>query len=317
MANLKLNYNETVRRRLDEFLVKQEGIHSRSFASKLIKNGNVKINGSIEVRPSYKLSAGDLVEAIIEDLMPEIKVLPEEVPFKVLYEDDYILILDKPAGVVVHPGAGNWNGTLVSGLVNHWGKIPEGLDKNRPGIVHRLDKDTSGLMLIAKNARAVAYYSDLFKQHKIQKKYIALVYGKVPERIGDISSNIARHPVDRKKMTVVDPQEGRYAETHYKVIGYYVNPKDPKNTYTLVEVLLKTGRTHQIRVHFKHLGYPLVGDRVYSGRRLRGLYPEASRQLLHAYSLKFEDIKGDHLHFKALPPSDFNNYLKSLVKIDD
>lgn len=317
MINLSLNYNEKVRRRLDEFLVKQEQIHSRSFASKLIKNGNVKINGVVENRPSYKLLECDLVEVAIEDLVQKINVQPEEVPFRIIHEDNDVLVLDKPAGVVVYPGAGNWQGTLVSGLVNHWGKIPEGLDKNRPGIVHRLDKDTSGIMLVAKNSRAVAFYSDLFKQHKIQKKYMALVYGKLPQRSGEISNYIARHHIDRMKMAIVDPEKGRYSETHYKFVDYYSSPSDSKKVFSLVEVLIKTGRTHQIRVHFKHLGYPIVGDIVYAGRRLRSLYPESPRQLLHAFSLKFVDINGKLMHFKSTLPLDFSDYLKSLVKLND
>ena len=315
LAILNLEYNENLKHRLDEFLSIQEAIHSRSFASRLIKKGNVQINGVVITKPSRKLQEGDCLEVTVEDLIKEITVLPEKVPFQIIYEDEDILVLDKPAGVVVHPGAGNWHGTLVSGLVDHWGKIPNGLDKNRPGIVHRLDKDTSGVMLVAKNSRAVAYYSDLFKQRKIQKKYLALIYGKLPQEKGEIITYIARHRIDRKKMTVVGAEKGRYSETHYNVKTYYQVPSDEKKLFTLVEISLKTGRTHQIRVHFQHLGYPLVGDPVYAGRKMKKLYPKMNRQLLLARSLQFVDSQGKERKFEVSLPKDFKGYIESLVEI--
>jgi 23S rRNA pseudouridine1911/1915/1917 synthase len=308
----EIKYTENTRKRIDEFLVGLNDIPSRSFAQKLVKENSVFVNGISVLKPSFLLTKDDIIEFEIKlERLPE-NIVPSEVPFEIIFEDENILIINKPAGVVVHPGAGNREGTLVSGLLNYWGSVPKGLDPERPGIVHRLDKDTSGLMLIAKNPKSLFYYSSLFKDRKIDKRYITLLYGKIPLLEGIISGNISRSRLERKKMTMTEDDSGRYSETHYKVVDYYVDKEDSNKKYTLLEAKLKTGRTHQIRVHMKYLGYPIVGDSLYAGKKMRNLYSSCDRQLLHAYKLKFIDENGVIRNFKIDIPADFKEYLSNL-----
>lgn len=317
MEILDLKYNRKVKYRVDEYLSSLDSIHSRSHASKLIKGGNLKVNGILVQKTSHKLKKGDQLQVRVDDAVTSYNIEPEQVPFQILFENKNIIVIDKPAGVVVHPGPGNPKGTLVSGIVKHLGMAPEGLDSKRPGIVHRLDKDTSGIMVVAKNLESLIYYSNLFKTHKIQKKYKALIYGKLSQNSGMVTKYIGRHRKDRKKMTVVEPSRGKYSKTHYSVIDYYHLPEDDNLPLTLVDLTLETGRTHQIRVHLKHLGYPVVGDTVYAGNKLRAQYPKATRQLLHAFSIKFVDMYGKQRYIETPIPNDFKEYLSLLTKYNE
>ena len=262
------------------------------------------------MKPGFLLKCGDWIEYTpILDL--EMDIVSEDIPLDIIFEDAEMMIINKQSGLVVHPGAGNVQGTLVSGLLYHWGELPEGMDAVRPGIVHRLDKDTSGVMVVAKTSQSQSYLSGLFKDRKVEKRYKILVYGKVKTSSREIVTEIGRHPTERKKMSV-HPRSGRKAITEFILDKIYVNPENRKQYFSLLTVRLHTGRTHQIRVHMKYIGNPVVGDRVYSGRKFIKMFPEAPRQLLHAYSLKFQDIQGVKRHFMAELPSDFMQYLNRL-----
>ena len=313
MEATKIKFQNDIRQRLDGFLVEQSDVHTRSFAKKLISTGKVTVNSSEKIKPGMLLKSGDTVE-YTPSLDLEMDIEAMDIPLEIIYEDENMLVINKQPGLVVHPGAGHTQGTLVSGLLHYWGEVPEGLDPVRPGIVHRLDKDTSGVMLIAKALKSQSYLASLFKDRKVEKRYKVLVYGKVKKASDRIVTQIGRHTTERKKMSV-HPRVGRKAITGYTLEGVYVNPKDNKQFFSLLTVRLHTGRTHQIRVHMKHVGHPVVGDRIYSGRKFIQMFPESPRQLLHASSLKFVDINEVERSFKADLPSDFNGYLNSLEKV--
>ena len=275
--------------RLDQFLAKTNTDHSRSFFQKLIKNEKVLIN-DLPAKPSTKIVEGD--EIFINIPPPEKWHLePEEIPLNIIYEDEHVLVVNKPAGMVVHPGAGIWSGTLVNGLLGHCGNLSAISGIIRPGIVHRLDKNTSGLMVVAKNDKSHIFLQNQFKDRTISRKYMALVWGQFPETEGTIEGDIARSTSDRKKMAVV--QSGKEALTYYKILEEF-------SFCSLLEIKLATGRTHQIRVHMKHRHHPVVGDPEYNGRDsqisgLRGEFKKNGHQLLkklehqflHAFNLCF------------------------------
>lgn len=313
----EIKYNKSSRSRLDEFLsvVYEKSINNRSQAQKLVKQGCVTVNGEVIKKTGFLLSAGDKIEVFMPEVVT-VDAKPENIPLNIIEETDRFLVINKPAGLVVHPGAGNYNGTLVSALLYHFGGKLEGLRLERLGIVHRLDKDTSGLLVVAKDAPAVEYLSAQFKDRKVKKKYIALLYGKLDPREGTIISRIARHPVDRKKMGSYK-EKGKRAETYYEVVDYYYDKSKPQNVYSLVEVEIKTGRTHQIRVHMKSLGHPVVGDAVYTGRKMINQYIPAKRQLLHAFYLKFQGPEGKYYKYEVDLPDDFVSYLSKLELIKD
>jgi len=315
MESKEVIFTEKGRKRLDELLGDQPDVHSRSYAKKLIKNGQVKVNEFIVTKSGLLLKDGDIIiyKHILED---KIRVSGEPIPLDIIFEDDDVLVLSKPAGIVVHPGAGNITGTLAAGVVNYLGGASKGLDPTRPGIVHRLDKDTSGVLIVAKNLTSQSYLGDLFKSRRIKKMYKVLVYGKVKEREGTIKTLIGRHKVDRQKMAVTDAESrGRTAITHFSVDSYYELKEDPTRLFTLLNVDLKTGRTHQIRVHMKKLGHPVVGDSLYTGRKMIREYPVADRQLLHSYSLELILPGGREKKFVSPLPKDFLDYLSRLHKI--
>ena len=273
--------------RLDKYLAEQCQI-SRSYAQKLINEGQVEVNGHA-AKASQKLNTGDKVVANIPPPSP-ISLAPEAIPLKVVYEDKDVIVIDKPAGLLVHPAAGQHSGTLVNAILARCPDLGEIKGSIRPGIVHRLDKDTSGLMMVAKNDAAHANLSRQIKQRLIKKGYIALVSGHLSPELGVIDAPIGRHPKDRKRMAVVSG--GREARTEYKVIKYL-------DDYTLVEAMPETGRTHQIRVHFAAIGHPVFGDPVYGKKS-----PLLGRQFLHAYRLGFRlPSTGESVEFTSeLPP---------------
>ena len=257
--------------RLDIFLAQEAGELTRSQIKRLIEDGMVLVNGQ-PGRPSQRVRAGDHVSLTVPPPRP-IALEPEEIPLSVVYQDDHLLVIDKPAGLTVHPAPGHPSGTLVNALLAMVPDLKGIGGAIRPGIVHRLDKETSGLMVVAKTHQAHLKLSRRIKERQVKKGYLALVSGALTPREGVIDAPIGRNPRNRKKMAVVD--DGRTARTRYKVLR-------SNKQYSLVEVILETGRTHQIRVHFASLGHPLVGDRVYGKRS-----PFLDRQFLHAHLLGF------------------------------
>jgi len=262
--------------RVDQFLSQYFPSVSRACISASIRKGFIKVEGSVR-KNSYRLKHGETVSGTVVD-QQEIEVLPEKVDFQILFEDENILVLSKPPGVVVHPGSGNYSGTLANGLVYHCQAIAGVGDRLRPGIVHRLDKDTSGIMLAAKTELVQGRLVDLFKNRDIEKSYLALLHGRMKEEIGRLVAPIGRHPVNRKKMSV-RVHSGRHAVSNWEVL------EELAGNFSLVRITIETGRTHQIRVHMAHLGNPVVGDRVYGSNRDNANYP---RQLLHAHRLVFQ-----------------------------
>ncbi|MDN5317827.1 MAG: rRNA synthase, partial [Thermoanaerobacterium sp.] len=243
--------------RIDSFLA-SELDYTRSYLKKLILNGLVKVNGS-SIKPNYKLKEGDSVDVNIPEA-EKIDLMPENIPLDIIYEDDDIIVINKPQGMVVHPAPGNYSGTLVNALLYHCKNLSGINGELRPGIVHRLDKDTSGVMVVAKNDKAHLDLSNQIKERTILKKYIAIVEGVIKDDEGSIEVPIGRDHAERKKMAVTE--DGRYALTLYKVLERYKNN-------SLIEATIKTGRTHQIRVHMSYIGHPIVGDEVYGYKKQR------------------------------------------------
>ncbi|HSI15377.1 MAG TPA: RluA family pseudouridine synthase [Chthoniobacter sp.] len=277
--------------RLDQFLAGVAAGLSRARIQDLIKEGHVTLNGGV-AKASARLRAGDVLTLNEPPAVPT-ETVAENISLDVLFEDDDLIVLNKPAGLVVHPAAGNWSGTVVNALLHHCQTLSGIGGEQRPGIVHRLDKDTSGCLVVAKNDVAHQSLAKQFAGREVTKIYLALVVGKFKRLSGMIEAPIGRHPVQRKKMTVVTGDRGRASKTGYRVLREL-----PMGT--LVECTLHTGRTHQIRVHLKHLGHPLLGDEVY-GRR--GSFV---RQMLHAWKLGFVHPRsGKHLNFESPIPPDF------------
>jgi 23S rRNA pseudouridine1911/1915/1917 synthase len=290
--------------RLDQFLAHQVG-WSRARLQKLLKSGQVRVNG--EVRPaSYRVRPGDAVVVMVPPPAPS-HLAPEALPLAILFEDQDLLVVDKPPGLVVHPGAGHRQGTLLNALVHHCPELKDIGEVSRPGLVHRLDKDTSGLIVVAKTALAHAALVAQFQAHTITKRYQALVWGRLPEIEGEINREVGRHPTARQKMSV-NPRLGKRAVTFWRVLQEFSGP------LTLVELTPQTGRTHQLRVHLASLNHPVLGDATYGGGvsrltghlRLAGLKPLVHRQLLHAWRLGITHPRtGAAMTWEAPLPEDF------------
>lgn len=296
--NIKVN-EENVGKRVDSFIPMVQKDISRSMVQKLIEQKNIKVNGK-ETKHSYKLKLNDEIEIFVPEAK-EIDLKAQDIPLSVIYEDSDIIVINKPKGMVVHPANGNPDGTLVNAVMNLCKDSLSGIGGEiRPGIVHRLDKDTSGAIIVAKNDKAHIKLSEALKNHEIKKTYLALVRGIIKENEATINMPIARSKKDRKKMDV--DKDGKEAITHFKVLERY------KNKYTLLQINLETGRTHQIRVHLSHIGYPIIGDEVYSNGKnewnVRG-------QCLHAWKLEFNHpITGKKISLEAEIPE----YLKNIIK---
>ncbi len=291
---------QNINQRLDMYIASLDLDFSRSMAQKLIENGQVLVNGKLP-KASYKTKLGDRVE--IEILEPkETNLEAQDIPLDIVYEDDDILVVNKQKGMVVHPGNGNLDGTLVNAVLNHCKGNLSGIGGEiRPGIVHRLDKDTSGLIVIAKNDKAHISLSKQIQDRKVKKIYTALVRGVIPEDTATIDMPIGRSNTDRKKMAV--RKDGKEAITHIKVVKRY-------EKYTLIRVKIDTGRTHQIRVHMAEIGYPVVGDEVYSNGKNEF---NVHGQMLHSTSLDFvHPITGKQMHFEAPLPKYFEDVLNKL-----
>lgn len=298
--------------RLDIFLTKHNPSLSRSQIKKLIEKGNVLLNGEVS-KAGAKMKAGDRIDLKIPPPEPMV-ALPEPIPLNILFEDTEIIVINKPPGLVVHPAAGNYSGTLVNGLLYHSKSLSSQGGPFRPGIVHRLDKNTSGVMVVAKNDRSHQHLATQFKDHTITRRYLALTVGIVKEDQGTISSLIGRNPRDRKKMSS-RPHRGRMAITHWEVLKRY-------RLFTLLNIYLETGRTHQIRVHLASIHHPVLGDPDYGGRKplsslptgeSRHFFPLVKRQILHATTLGFiHPLTEVYVEFNVPPPEDIQSVLREL-----
>ncbi len=286
--------------RLDRYIALRCPDLSRTQAQRLISEGQVTVNG-VPARASLKVFGGDRV--VVNIPAPESsRLAPEAIPVKIIYEDDDLLVVDKPAGLTVHPAPGHPDHTLVNAILSHLPELPETGDRLRPGVVHRLDKDTSGLIIVAKNARAHENLSDQFKKRSVSKVYLALVEGRLEPGDGVIEAPIGRDRGHRERMAVVDEEHGRAARTSFHVVRY-------AGGYSLLEVRPETGRTHQIRVHLAAIGHPVAGDRVY-GAKASG-FP---RQFLHAHRLAFIlPSDGRRVEFESPLPADLAGALERLT----
>lgn len=283
--------------RLDKFISEQCHDISRTEAHRLVVDGRVTVNGSL-ARPALKLCAGDRVVMELPPPAPS-KLSPETIPLKVVYEDDDVLVVDKPAGLPVHPAPGHPAHTLANAVLSLFPQVADAGDRQRPGIVHRLDKDTSGLIIVAKSNQAHRSLTSQFKNRKVTKGYLTLVHGIVEPREGVIEAPIGRDRSHRQRMAVVAESHGREARTHYRVIRYIAE-------YTLLEVRPETGRTHQIRVHLAAIGHPVVGDGVY-GRKTDRL----KRQFLHASLVGFTSpSSGQYIQLASDLPPDLEQVLE-------
>ncbi|HJJ06390.1 MAG TPA: RluA family pseudouridine synthase [Clostridiaceae bacterium] len=286
--------------RLDSYITKKLNDLSRANIQRLIEDGNILVN-SAKQKISYKVNSGDKIEITIPE-PKKIDLKPQDIKVEIVYEDNDIIVVNKPKGLVVHPAVGNPDGTLVNAIMNICKDSLSGIGGEvRPGIVHRLDKDTTGLLIVAKNDKAHIKLSEQIKNREVKKIYIALVRGNIPENEATINMPIGRSTKDRKKMAVV--KNGKEAVTHFKVIDRFKN-------YTLLEIKIDTGRTHQIRVHMAEIGYPVVGDMVYSnGKNEFGV----EGQMLHAKSLDFKHpITGKNMHLEAELPKYFKDIIDKL-----
>lgn len=291
-------------KRLDKFISEMEEDLSRTTIQRLIEEEKVLVNEQ-KVKTSYKPISGDKIRIIVEQ-RPKLELKAQKIPVQIMYEDKDIVVVNKPKGMVVHPANGNYDGTLVNALLgmyedkSDW-SFSEDKENFRPGIVHRLDKDTSGLLIVAKNDVALMKMSKEIQERKVTKKYIALVKGNVPDDEATIDLPIARSTKDRKKMAV--DEKGKNAVTYFKVLKRY-------DRYTLLELKIATGRTHQIRVHMSYIGHPVVGDEVYSNGKNEF---EVKGQMLHAWKLEFiHPITGEKINLEAPVPDYFKEILEKL-----
>ncbi len=302
--------------RIDKFLMQRIENASRNRIQNTIDAGNVLVNNK-PIKASYKVKPFDEVSVVLPHPPRDTEVYPEDIPINIVYEDEDVILVNKDAGMVVHPGFGNWSGTLVNALVFHFNNLPQlpGND-GRPGLVHRIDKDTSGLLLISKNEKAMTYLAKQFYDHTITRKYIALVWGDLKED-ASITGYIGRSAKDRKVMDIYDdPEKGKWSVTHFKILERF-------NYLTLVECQLETGRTHQIRAHFKHIGHPLFSDASYGGDKIRkgtlfakykqfvdNCFEIMPRQALHAKSLGFmHPTTKEYVYFETELPADFKQVI--------
>ena len=295
---------EDVGERLDKYLSEQIDGLSRSAASRLIFEGKVTVDQSI-VKKNYKTADGDMITVLTDDPQP-VDVLPEDIPLDIVYEDADLLVVNKPKDMVVHPAPGHFSGTLVNALMFHCMDGLSGINGElRPGIVHRIDKNTSGLLVVAKSDKAHAGLSEQIKDHSFTREYLAVAYGNIKEDERTVDAPIGRHKTDRKRMCVTE-LNSRPAVTHIKVLERY-------NGFTYILCRLETGRTHQIRVHLAYIGHPIAGDDVYGPSKV---ITELRGQCLHAYKLGFvHPVTGEYMEFTADPPESFVGFRDKLRRM--
>ena len=290
-----------MKQRLDVYIAGQYDI-TRSRAEKLIKDGGVTVDGIVVPKPSFEVR--DDMQIVLD--MPQVKeavVEAQDIPLEIVYQDEDLAVVFKPSGMVVHPAAGNPDNTLVNALMAKLDNLSGIGGELRPGIVHRIDKDTSGLLLVAKNDKAHLSLSEQIKVHSVERAYKAIVIGTMKEPEGDVEGNIGRHPTDRKKMAIVKTG-GKEAHTHWTVL-------EELKGATLIEAMLTTVRTHQISVHMASLNHPVLGDPVYGPKK--SPYPVEGGQLLHAFRIGFEHPRtGEHMRFEAEPEKRFTDWLEKL-----
>ena len=301
--------------RLDRFLIGVTNDMSRTHLQRLIRDGNLTVNGKVAKQPSYALRDGDEVHLTLPPPRPLDTITPENIALDILHEDSHLIVLNKPAGMLVHPANDMYTGTLVNALLAHCTDLSGIGGVERPGIVHRLDKDTSGILVVAKTDVVHRELSAQFEKHSITRQYLAIVCGIPAETAGTIDARIARSRRDRRRMTTVE-NHGRHAVTHYEVLERY-----PK--FALVQLTLETGRLHQIRVHLQHIGHPVAGDAIYGGEQraindadtgaLKHALAQLKRQALHARLLGFvHPTTGENLTFSAPMPKDMQRVLDAL-----
>ncbi|MFN8343911.1 MAG: RluA family pseudouridine synthase [Spirosomataceae bacterium] len=304
--------------RIDHYLKHHLSKVTRTKLQNAIETESVKVNDK-PVKSSYKIKPLDVITIALSHPPRETEIIPENIPLAIIYEDEEVLVLNKPAGMVVHPAFGNWTGTVVNALVYHFQHLPTGRNgEARPGLIHRIDKDTSGLLVIAKTEYSMAHIARQFFEHTTERTYYALIWGEPKETEGTIVGHIGRSARDRKVMSVyVDGSQGKHAVTHYKVLRAF-------KYVSLVQCNLETGRTHQIRAHFQHIGHPLFNDAVYGGNKiLRGTtsgsyrafvencFQLMPRQALHAKSLGFQHPRTkEWMQFDSALPDDFKAVLE-------
>ncbi len=308
--------------RIDKFLVNRIEKASRSRIQIAARAGNILVNDEA-VKPNYKVKPGDRISVLVPEAVPEFKLIPENIPLDIVYEDAHLVLVNKRAGMVVHPGVGNYSGTLVNALLYHFRTLPDTSKENdRPGLVHRLDKNTSGIMVVARDEYAMMHLARQFFERSTDRKYYALVWGDFEESEGTVTGNIIRDPRNRKRMSISMEEEiGKHAVTHYKVLQRF-------GYVTLIECKLETGRTHQIRVHMKHIGHPVFNDDLYDGNRIvkgtvytkykqfvENCFKAMPRHALHAKSLGFEHPhSGERMHFDSELPDDFQAVLDKWMR---
>lgn len=307
--------------RLDKYITQFIQNATRNKVQEGIRNGWVRVNGKLE-KASYRVQQNDSIVIIIPKSPPP-QAIPEDIPLSIIFEDQHIIVIDKPAGMVVHPSFGNWTGTLVNALLHHTGGLAEFKENQnlRPGIVHRLDKDTSGLLVVAKNEWSQHHLSKQFARKSAKRTYSAVIWGTPGEKTGTIAQSVGRDPSDRKKMAVLEEGRGKRAITHYSVNKFY-------DHLALVDVTLETGRTHQIRIHFSWMGHPVLGDPLYGGDTVRygpntgsrktmfqNIFRMLNRQCLHARVLGFDHPEsGERMQFESEIPDDFKLVLNTLER---
>ena len=292
--------------RIDKYIADRIEDISRSAVTKLIDDGKVTI-GDKAVKKNYKTAPGDNISVIIDDPQP-VDIVPENIPLDIVYEDDHLLVVNKPKGMVVHPAPGNYSGTLVNALMYHCGESLSGINGElRPGIVHRIDKNTSGLLVVAKSDIAHAGLSEQIKDHSFTREYLAICYGNIKEDERTVDAPIGRHKIDRKRMCVTQ-LNSKPAVTHIRVLERY-------RGFTYINCRLETGRTHQIRVHLAYIGHPIAGDDVYGPSKV---ITELHGQCLHAYKLGFiHPVTREYVEFTADVPESFTRFRNKLILISD
>lgn len=304
---VQIRVEEREERRVDQFLADHTDL-SRSYIQKLIKSENVSVNGKSITKVKVPVSFGDEIQLEIPE--PEnIQIEPEQMELDILYEDEDVIVVNKPKDMVVHPAAGHMSHTLVNGLLYHCKGTLSGINGSlRPGIVHRIDKDTTGALIVCKNDIAHQSLAEQLRIHSITRKYNAIVHHNIQEEEGTIDNYIGRHPVDRKKMAVVPEGNGRHAVTHYRVLSHL------NHQFNHIECQLETGRTHQIRVHMSHIQHPLLGDTIY-GPALGKPFQKLQGQTLHARILGFQHpTKNQYIEVEAPLPQYFVQLLNSMEK---